>query len=78
MVKFHDFIGLVALNKLLLNKCNTILLSGIFRQKGVFTMEALASDSKLFDFIMMYLSNRNIQFVNGMISKNSESNNVFG
>ena len=41
-----------------------ILLSGTFSQKGVFSMETLASDSKLFDFIITYLSNRNIQFEN--------------
>jgi len=41
-----------------------ILLSGTFSKKGVFTMETLASDSKLFDFIISYLSNRNIQFEN--------------
>ena len=42
-----------------------ILLSRSFNQKGVFTMEALASNSKLFDFILNYLSNRNIEFDNG-------------
>ena len=42
-----------------------ILLLGSFNQKGVFTMETLASNSKLFHFIINYLSNRNIQFDNG-------------
>ena len=41
-----------------------ILLSEQFSQKGVFTMETLASDSRLFDFIIRYLSNRNVQFQN--------------
>jgi saccharopine dehydrogenase-like NADP-dependent oxidoreductase len=44
-----------------------ILLSGTFSQKGVFAMETLASDSKIFDFIISYLSNRNIQFESSAI-----------
>ena len=39
-----------------------ILLTGTFNKKGVFAMETLASDNKIFDFIIRYLSNRNIQF----------------
>ena len=41
-----------------------ILLSGKFIKNGVFTMETMASDSQLIDFISRYLASRNIQFSN--------------